>query len=171
MTVDAQKPATRAPVGLLLRLAAAGVFVAGIVLLVTSSHNTRTVSQVIDEINELALAKPQGGLIGTWWVSAGDKDPDDGQLLDFKVECGPVHIASRSARIIVNPQKDTFRFEMTDVVFARIPGFGEEETVGALRQLDRYVLGPLPYDGDIVADKGATRTPLAIGEEKRSPAP
>ncbi len=164
MTVDTQQPASRAPVGLMLRLGAAGVVVAGILLLVTGSDDRRTVSQVIDEIHELALAKPQGGLIGPWWVSAAGRNPDDGRLLDFKIEYGPVNIAARTGRVIVNPQRDSFSFEMTDVVFTRMPRPGAEETGSSLHELDRYVLGPLPYHANIVPDKGVTRPPIAMSE-------
>ncbi|MHC5008037.1 MAG: hypothetical protein ACYTGF_11835, partial [Planctomycetota bacterium] len=124
------------------------------------------VSEVLEEIHEIALDKPQGGLIGRWWVSAAGLDPGTGRLQSFKLECGPIHIAARSARVIVNHHTDSFQFEMWDVVMARVPESGESEDQDTLRVLDRFVLGPLPYTTDIVADKGGNPLPpLTLTDE------
>lgn len=140
------RPTPRLPVKLIIRVAVPLVVVIGIIALVSGSRDTRTVAQVIDEIRGIALDEPRGGLIGPWWVSAAGIDPLNGRLQDFKIEFGPIHIAARSARIIVNPHTDTFSFEMWDVVMAR------PDIEDGLLELNRYVLGPLPYPKDVVAD-------------------
>ncbi len=131
-----------------------------VVLLISGSREKRTVSEVLEEIHGIALDKPQGGIIGRWWVSAASLDPDTARLQAFKLECGSVHIAARSARVIVNHHTNSFQFEMWDVVMARVPGSGDEaEDADALRAIDRFVLGPLPYTTDIVPDKSTDRLP------------
>jgi hypothetical protein len=156
----------RFPIRKALRLGAAALVVGMIVFLIAGSREQRTVSEVIDEIHEIALDKPQGGLIGRWWVSAAGVDPDTGRLQAFKLECGPVHIAARSARVIVNHHTDSFQFEMWDVVMARVPDQDDSEDQDTLRVLDRFALGPLPYSTDVVPDKpGKHRRSLTLTDE------
>jgi hypothetical protein len=166
MTQPAEQSSARVPVRLLARIGAAALVVAGLVFLISGSREKRTVSEVIDEIHEIALDKPQGGLIGRWWVSAAGLDPDTGRLQSFKLECGPIHIAARSARVIVNHHTDSFQFEMWDVVMARVPDGDEPDDQDTLRVLDRFALGPLPYTTDIVPDKGGNHLPpLTLTDE------
>ena len=165
MSEEANTPAPRFPARLVLRIAVPVIAALIIAVVVSGSRETRTVSQVIDEIRAIALAKPQGGLIGSWWVSATGLDEADGRLQDFKVECGPIDIASESAQIIVNHHKNTFRFEMWDVVLGRTPDPSDPNAEHTLQQLHRYVLGPLPYSLDIVPDEGKT-TPAAVRVEE-----
>jgi hypothetical protein len=138
-----EQSSARVPPRLVARLAIAAVVVAIVVLLISGSREKRAVSEVLEEIHEIALDKPQGGLIGRWWVSA----------------CGSIHIAARSARVVVSHHTDSFQFEMWDVVMARVPEPGEPEDQDTLRVLDRFVLGPLPYTTDIVPDKGGNPLP------------
>lgn len=154
-----RQSSARVPPRLVARIAAGAVIVTGVVFVIAGSREKRTVSEVIDEIHQIALDKPQGGLIGRWWVSAAGVDPDTGRLQAFKLECGPVHIAARSARVIVNHHTDSFQFEMWDVVMARVPDHGDPEDQDTLRVLDRFTLGPLPYSTDVVPDKPAPRQP------------
>jgi hypothetical protein len=167
MEQPADQRVHRLPTGLVLRLAVVALVVVVVVFLVSGSHEQHTVSEVINEVHRIALAKPQGGLIGSWWVSAAGIDPDTGRLLAFKIECGPIHIAARSARVIVNPHDDSFQFEMWDVVMARVSDEGgPDDDVDTLRRRDRYVLGPLPYTVDIVPDEGpAHPPPLTLTDE------
>ncbi len=134
-------------------------------VIISGSPNHRTVSQVIDEIRAIALAEPQGGLIGPWWVSASGTDEESGRLTGFKVECGSIDIAAGTARIIVNHHSNTFQFEMWDVVFARMPDSSDPNAEHTLQHLDRYMLGPLPYPKDIVADKDAATLPTTVRAE------
>jgi hypothetical protein len=159
MNQSPEQPAARAPVRLIVRVSVAVVIVAGVVFLISSSRETRTVSEVIEEIHQIALDKPEGGLIGRWWVSAAGVDPDTGRLQSFKLECGPIHIAARSARVIVNHNTDSFQFELWDVVMAKVPDPGEPEDQDALRVLDRFVVGPLPYTKGIEPDPPGTDLP------------
>ena len=149
------------------QVGAALVAVVVIVLLLSGSHQTKSVSEVVGEIHEIALAQPQGGLIGPWWVSAAELDPLTGTLSFFKVEGGSLHIAARTARVVVDPQADTFQIEMWDVV---VTGVGEPVAEGGsheLIDLPHYVLGPIPYGVDIVPDRGL-KLPTLPAENPRS---
>lgn len=154
------EPGPSVPIKLALRIGIPAIVVFGVVLLISGSHETRTVSEVIDEIHKIALAKPDGGLLGSWWVTAQSYDPQTSRLSEFKIECEPIHIAARSARVVVNQSTDSFHFEMWDVVVARSGEEGDDAEHNLLA-VDRYVLGPIPYRTDIVADQG-TRPPTPM---------
>ena len=162
MSEHAQNSAPPFPVRLVLRLMVVVVAVVIISFIVIGSPDNRTVSQVIDEIRSIALAEPQGGLIGPWWVFSTGTDEASGRLQNFKVECGPIDIAAGSARIIVNHHTNTFQFEMWDVVFARMPDAGDPKAEYTIQHLDRYVLGPLPYPKDITPDDTAPTLPATV---------
>ena len=162
MSEQVENPPPRFPVQLALRLVIGLVVVVIIGVIAFGSPDNRTVSQVIDEIRGIALAEPQGGLIGPWWVSSAGLDEANGRLKNFKVECGPIDIAAVSARIIVNHHTNEFRFEMWDVVFARMPDSSDQDAEYTLQHLDRYVLGPLPYPKDIVPDEIAATLPATV---------
>lgn len=146
------QPPQRFPSRLILRLGAVVLVIGFVVFLISGARQRRTVQEVIDEIHGIALDQPRGGLIGRWWVSASGVDPDTGRLESFKLECGPVHIAARSARVIVKPHTNSFEFEMWDVVMAKVPEPGDDENDDTLRVLNRFTVGPLPYRTDIVPD-------------------
>lgn len=150
-TQTAEHP--KVPIRLVVRVGVAVVVLVGVILLISGSHETQTVSQVIENVHKVALAKPGGGLIGPWWVSAQSYDAEAGRLRDFKMECDPVRIAARSTRVVVNPHADSFQLEMWDVVVARVPQQEGLSTEHDLLELDRYLLGPIPYGVDIVPDK------------------
>ncbi len=156
MSTQANNPSPRFPTRLVLRIGVPIVVVVIVGVIVSSSPDTRTVSQVIDEIHAIALAKPEGGLIGPWWVSATGIDESNGYLRGFTVECGPIDIGAVNARIIVNHHSNTFQFEMWDVVLARTFDPENPDAQHSLQHLDRYVLGPLPYPVDVVPDAGGT---------------
>ncbi len=162
MSKHAENPAPRFPARLALRLVVVAVVVVIISVIVFRSPDNRTVSQVIDEIRSIALAEPQGGLIGPWWVSSAGLDEANGRLKNFKVEGGRIDMAAASARIIVNHHTNEFRFEMWDVVFARMPDSSDPDAEYTLQHLDRYVLGPLPYPKDIVPDEIAATLPATV---------
>ncbi|MHC5008469.1 MAG: hypothetical protein ACYTGF_14040, partial [Planctomycetota bacterium] len=65
-----EQSSVRVPPRLVARLAVAAVVVTIVVILISGSREKRAVSEVLEEIHEIALDKPQGGLIGRWWVSA-----------------------------------------------------------------------------------------------------
>ncbi len=160
MSTQANNPSPRFPGRLVLRIAVPMVVMVIVGVIVFGSPDTRTVSQVIDEINTIALAEPQGGLIGPWWVSATGTD-ESGYLKGFAVEAGPIDIGAATARIIVNHHSNTFQFELWDVVFARTFDPANPDAEHTLQHMDRYVLGPLPYPDDIVPDEGTGLTDLS----------
>ena len=167
MTEHAENPAPRFPARLALRLGVVVVVVVIIGVIVIGSPDKRTVSQVIAEIRAIALAKPQGGLIGPWWVSSTGAEEPDGRLENFKVECGPIDIAAVSARVLVNHHTNTFQFEMWDVVFARMPVASDPNAEYTIQHLDRYVLGPLPYPKDIVPDENPPALPATVWVDRK----
>jgi len=160
VSTQANNPSPRFPGRLVLRIAVPMVVMVIVGVIVFGSPDTRTVSQVIDEINTIALAEPQGGLIGPWWVSATGTD-ESGYLKGFAVEAGPIDIGAATARIIVNHHSNTFQFELWDVVFARTFDPANPDAEHTLQHIDRYVLGPLPYPDDIVPDEGTGLTDLS----------
>jgi hypothetical protein len=105
------------------------------------------------------------GQIGPWSVAAGSADSVRGRLVDFRLESGTLRLAAREAQIFVSPEDDAFGFELVDVVFARV----EDENVPAeerddafLHHKKSYVLGPVPFGADVVADGSSIpRAPTA----------
>ena len=142
---------------LLLPLLGAGLIVLCIVMLRGGAPPSHTVSRVIRDVHQVALKQPDGGLLGSWWISAKDIDPLTGNLLRFNVEAGPLHFGAETARVVVDPDANTFQFVMTNVVVVRAER-GESKRPGGdfLLDMDAYTLGPIPYHIDIVADSGAS---------------
>ena len=74
------------------------------------------------------------------------------------MECGPLHIGSETARVVVDPDTNTFQFVMQNVVVARADREdGRREGKDFVLDVDSYTLGPIPYHIDIVADDGRSR--------------
>ena len=160
--MEPDKPANRHPKPrwsrrLLLPLSFAGLIVLCLVMLRSSPPRSHTVSRVIRDVHRVALKQPDGGLLGSWWISAKDIDPLTGNLLRFNVEAGPLHFGAETARVVVDPDANTFQFVMTNVVVARAER-GESKRPGGdfLLDMDAYTLGPIPYHIDIVADSGTS---------------
>ena len=120
------------------------------VVLIGGYRQTQTASEVVEQVHAIALTRPDGGLVGPWWVSAKAVDPV-GRLLSFRVEVGTVHFAAQTARVVVDPERDAFSFEMAGVVLIRVdePKAGENPN-RPLVEMERYVLGPIPHKHDIV---------------------
>ncbi len=157
---------------LLLPLSFAGLIVLCIVILRGGAPRSHTVSRVIRDVHQVALKQPDGGLIGSWWISAKDIDPLTGNLLLFNVEAGPLHFGAETARVVVDPDANTFQFVMTNVVVVRAER-GESKRPGGdfLLDMDAYTLGPIPYHIDIVADSGTpAQRDLASLRSDASPA-
>ena len=154
-----------------LPLSCAGLIVLCIVMLRAGPPRAHTVSRVIRDVHQVALKQPDGGLMGSWWISAKDIDPLTGNLLWFNVECGPLHFGAETARVVVDPDANTFQFVMTNVVVVRAER-GESKRPGGdfLLDMDAYTLGPIPYRLDIVADSGtsARRDPASLRSDASS---
>ena len=159
MSHRSSKDASRAR--LVLPVAAAGVVVACVCLLLRGPPEKHTVSQVARMIRETALASNEpdapleAGILGPWLITAERVDPVNGHLLSFRLKSGQMLIAATSARIDIDPEADTFSFEMWDVVYTRVPDPKEENQDAYTYTLEHYVLGPAPYRFDIVADGAA----------------
>lgn len=116
-----------------------------------------TVSSVVRNIHQIALTKPDGGLIGLWWISAGDINPITGQLISFNLECGPIIFGAKTAKVIVNPDLNSFSFEMTDVVAVRaVRGENSDDDDDFMLEMDKYTVGPISLTEDIVTDSTIT---------------
>ncbi|MCH8822226.1 MAG: hypothetical protein IH984_01845 [Planctomycetes bacterium] len=116
-----------------------------------------TVSSVVRNIHKIALSKPDGGLIGLWWISAEDINPITGQLISFNLECGPIMFGAKTAKVIVNPDMNSFSFEMTDVVAMRaVRGKHSDANDDFMLEMDSYTIGPISLREDIVADSTIT---------------
>ena len=70
--------------GLILPVAALGLLVAGLGLLLKATRQSHGVSRVTRNIRDVVLSKPDGGLIGPWLVSAREQDPLTGEVQAFK---------------------------------------------------------------------------------------
>ena len=140
---------------LLLPLLFAGLIVLCIVMLRGGARPSHTVSRVIRDVHQVALRQPDGGLMGSWWIAAKGIDPLTGELLSFSVECGPLHFGAKTARVVVDPETNTFEFVMRTVVVARAERAESGKSGNDfMLDVDSYTLGPIPYHLDIVADDG-----------------
>lgn len=125
--------------------------------IVRKPSNQHTVSSVVRDIHKIALTKPDGGLIGLWWISADDINPITGQLLSFNLECGPIIFGAKTAKVIVNPDMNSFSFEMQDVVAVRaVRGKNNKANDDFMLEMDSYTVGPISLLEDIVSDSTVT---------------
>jgi hypothetical protein len=141
-----------------------GIVVACLAVLLAARGETRTVSQVRSDIQQIALLRStgphrdDGGPVGPWWIAASTVDPDSGQLRNFRLSSGQMQVAARTARIVIDPEADTFSFELIDVAFTRVPEPDEEVADHYVLALDHHVLGPAPYGINIIGESDkATR--------------
>ena len=132
---------------------AAGSFTTAVFLIIRSGDRSQTATQAIESIRDIALGEEgaPGGQIGSWRISAASLDQRTGDLKDFRLESGAMSVAARTARISVDPELDTFTFDLWDVVYTRVPGEGDQDASRDqyLLELEHYVLGPAPYGVDI----------------------
>jgi hypothetical protein len=155
---------------LLLPAAGLGLLVAGAALLLKSEPEGHTVSQVRRSIRAIALAggaenaPVQAGMIGPWRVATATIDPITGEFSDFRIESPPMLISAERAQLHVDAERDTFSFEMWNVVYTRVPKPGET-VEGFLWSEDHYVLGPAPYGKDIIPDGAGVTEPPPAGDD------
>lgn len=137
----------------LLPLGGFAVIAICITFITNGPSKQHTVSSVVRDIHQIALTKPDGGLIGLVWISAGDINPITGQLLSFNLECGPIIFGAKTAKVIVNPDRNSFSFEMKDVVAVRaVRGKHSDATDDFMLEMDSYTFGPISLREGIVAD-------------------
>jgi hypothetical protein len=140
----------------LLPVAVAGIAAALFLVLVPRVSPAQSTDDVARTIRDIALRPgdrglPPGGTLGPWQISAAEYDDLAGHFVDFQLVCGSVCVAARSARLNVDPEADTFSFELEEVVYTVLAPPGDDgEPRSTLRSLDRYTLGPAPYGVDIV---------------------
>ena len=128
-----------------------------IVFITKGPSKQHTVSSVVRNIHKIALTKPDGGLIGLWWISAADINPITGQLISFNLECGPIIFGAKTAKVVVNPDMNSFSFEMKDVVAVRaVRGKNNKSNDDFMLEMDSYTIGPISLTEDIVADSTIT---------------
>ncbi len=128
-----------------------------IALITKGPSKQHTVSSVVRDIHKIALTKPDGGLIGLLWISADDINPITGQLISFNLECGPIIFGAKTAKVIVNPDMNSFSFEMKDVVAVRaVRGKHSDANDDFMLEMDSYTVGPISLHEDIVTDSTIT---------------
>ncbi len=149
---------------LIFPFAAAGVLVACVGLWMRGANQGHTVSHVQRTVRDIALAGAatgaplEAGTIGPWKIAAEHVDPITGEYNEFRLGAGRMLITAERAVLMVDPEADTFSFDMWNVVYTRVPLPNEATDESYVWNLDRYVLGPAPYGMDIIADS-AIRTP------------
>lgn len=158
------------PLRLLLYVALGGVGVAALavaVVIAMSPKPARTVSEVEREFSRILLTKSErpdvedGGPMGPWWVAATSFDPSIGAFTGFRLNGGTVRLAAREARLIIDPDEGTFRFDLRDVVLTSSPDSRQPGDV-IVTDLPQYTLGPAPLRGRIVRDASPYRSPSIL---------
>ena len=146
-------------------MAGVGCLLAGAIMYMVREPPPTTVSTVTRQIAEIALAGGRAGTprgadaVGPWRLSASSIDSITGEYQNLRVASGDTIIASRRAKLHVDPVTDTFSFEMWDVTFLTAPS-AESGEEGFVHQLDHHVLGPAPFNTDVVPDGGTAPTPI-----------
>lgn len=161
----------------LLPLLGVGMLVAGIVFSMKSRERTWTESEVVQEMRRIALEggraeTPMAGGLGPLRIAAGTIDAVSGDFLDFRIESARMMVTARRAVLTVDPHRDTFAFDLHDVVFTRVPeidgdGSGAADEGGTASDLasggpvdigsfvhttDRHLFGPADFGQNIVPD-------------------
>lgn len=145
-----------------------GLLIACGLLMLRNSTNEITVSEVMRQVQSIALTKSprvgidDGGSVGPWWIAASDVDPVSGTFKNFRLQSGTRLVAAAEARLVIDAAADTFAFQMTDVIFTRVPSaYGrdagdnsDEPDAHLLHAMPQYTLGPAPWGDDIIADAG-----------------
>lgn len=136
-----------------------GVIVLTVLGAMRARRGEVTVDEIVAEIYAVALSRSEregvedGGPIGPWWVAATRVDAERGLLLDFRLRSADLRVAARSARVVVDPDADTFGFELRDAVLTRFPERESDgERVGLLT-VERHHLGPVHEGRDIVEQR------------------
>jgi len=161
---------TKSRMWLVMPILGLGLLAAALIVLWYEPLPQQTVSEVHRNFRAIALAKSakpgldDGGPVGPWWITASDVDPVTGVFQNFHVRSGGILIAADRARLEVDPQTDTFSFQLDDVVFTQIPDRSPAGAPGSSKLLDapgesfvseleHHTLGPAPYGMDIVPDR------------------
>ncbi|MCP3906374.1 MAG: hypothetical protein GY715_22365 [Planctomycetes bacterium] len=162
MTTARSNSKPKGPLRLLMPVLGVGLIVVCAIVLLGSGGERHTVSEVVRSIRKAALAgnepdAPYGsGRIGPWKIAADHVDPLTGELSNFRIQSGAMMIAARTAQILVDPEADTFGFELHGVVYTRVPAGGDgaaDDDEAFVHDLERHVLGPAPYGVDIIPDR------------------
>jgi hypothetical protein len=164
----------------LLPLLGVGMLVAGIVFSMQRRERTWTESEVVQEMRRIALEggraeNPMAGGLGPLRIAARTIDAASGDFLDFRIESARMMVTARRAVLTVDPDRDTFAFDLHDVVFTRVPeiggdGAGEAGTAAGggtastltfggpteigsfVHTTERHLFGPADFGQDIVPD-------------------
>jgi hypothetical protein len=153
---ETSRPPNRAR--LILPFVACGLLIAGVGLMIARGERQQTVSEVARTIRQVALrggapnGNPEAGSFGPWLLAAGSVDPVTGLYHDFTITSGDLLIGAARAKLHVDPDSDTFTFEMWNVVYTVAPDAANAETESYVYRKDHYLLGPAPYGVDIVPD-------------------
>ena len=183
-TSESPHPAERGPQPsrsrFIIPVVLAGLVVGLLGAVLKSGQSGMTVSEVTRAIRQVALRPSdriearQGGKIGPWWIAAEEcDDPLSGEFVNLRLTSGNMLVAARRAKLHVDPQTDSIRFEMWDVVFARAPYTmrNQQSEEHFLHEMEHYVLGPAPWGDEIIPDSGDDDpgdTPTLVNATKES---
>ncbi len=117
-------------------------------------------SEVTQEIQSIVLRHggtsvyDEGGIIGPWHVAASRYDQATGCFLDFRLHSGEINLAAATARLVIDAKRNSFHFELYDVVVLRMPDKRRgREGEPHLVRIDSFLLGPAEYHRPIIPDE------------------
>lgn len=154
---DNPKPQSRTAIRYLLPLGLAGLLIGLIGIWLKYEPKIDSVSGVTRQIYDIALSRgdedgaPRGGAVGPWWISAEGTDDLSGDLTGFSLTSGDLHLGAERATVWVDPVHDAFSLQLHDVVVLAAPTQDALDP-SFLVDLKEYVLGPAPWERNIVAD-------------------
>lgn len=150
---------------MLLPLLGLGLIAAGAWFGLQKRSNAWTVSEVTQQMQRVALegglptGDPSIGTLGPIRIGASGIDATTGEFMDFRIESERVIVVAERAILRVDPDKDTFAFDLFEVTFTRIPPMDEtaalpdgEAPESFVHTVPRHLFGPTPFGRDIVPD-------------------
>lgn len=152
---------------LLIPVAAVGMLVGGTIMSVRQKPRAWTVSEVTEEFRRLAIdGGAQGdryaGSLGPMRIATRTIDGSTGDFLGFRIETETMLVTAARATLDVDPDRDTFAFDLRDVTFTRLVEAGQDGLPvdgdpSLVHTTDRHLFGPAAFGSDIVPDgEGST---------------
>lgn len=145
----------KSPLRLIVPFAVAGFLVAAALAVYFGSRpSPHRVSDIVDRVHSIVMTRPHGWL-GPWRVRAERVDALTGDMIDFTLDTEELKLGAARARVVVDAEDQSISLELYDVIFAALPGEGEQSRNNPIRSVDIYMLGPIPYGHPIVDDQRA----------------
>lgn len=139
---------------LLLPIFGGGVLLA--IVLITANSMVPAAVQASEVRREVRRIAEQGGYLGPFKIQAEHVDPVTGDLVRFSARAETLLLGASRARIEVDAHENAIALVLSGVVVTRLPAPGQGDTEAQITSIDRFVLGPFPYQRRIV-DDGTSR--------------